>query len=200
MNTQNGPAIGESMLTSPLPTRQHFPAGAIPVDPRRTTTETAAEQRRDGNAIDNDCATITINIATYNIRDGRNSNIEAALRACEKMRIVHFGILIETKLSTDRYMRSAYGYTVFATKTTNTNQGGIAIIFSNTSRYFQVEAQQRHGPNVISCILVTGCLQYPIIGAYIPPGDTTTLSHISDAGRRFQGKPIILLGDINVDL
>jgi hypothetical protein len=142
MNTQNGPAIGESMLTSPLPTRKHFPAGAIPVEPRRTTTEPAAEQRRDGNAIDNDCATITINIATYNIRDGRNSNLEAALRACEQMRN-HFAVLTETKLSTDRYMRSAYDYTVFATKTITTNQGGIAIIFSNTSCYFQVEAQQR---------------------------------------------------------
>jgi hypothetical protein len=151
MNTQNAPAIGASMLMSPLPTNQHFPAGANTVDSRRTPTETAAEQQRDGNAIDNDCANITINVATYNIRDGRNSNLEAALRACEQMRI-HFAVLTETKLSTDRYTRSAYGYMVFATKTTTTNQGGIAIIFSNTSLYFQIESQQRHGPNVISCI------------------------------------------------
>jgi exonuclease III len=198
-------AINHSHLlpkaTQVVPMRQHFPASAIPVETRRTTTETTAEQRRDGNAIDNDCATIaTINIATYNIWDGRNSNLEAALRACKQMRI-HFAVLTETKLSTDRYTRSAYGYMVFGTKTTNTNQGGIAIIFSNTSHYFQVEAQQRHGPNVISCILVTGRFQqYPIIGAYIPPGNTTTISHISDSGRHFQGKPIILMGDVNVDL
>jgi hypothetical protein len=200
MNAQNGSAIGESMLTSPLPTNQHFPAGAILVEPRRIPTGTTAERRRDGNAIDNDCATITINIATYNIRDGRNSNLEAALRACEQMRI-HFAVLTETKLSTDRYTRSAYGYTVFATKTNHINQGGIAVIFTNNSLYFQVESQQRHGPNVISCILRTGHLQHPIIGAYIPPGDTTTLSYISDASQRFfQGQPIILMGDINVDL
>jgi exonuclease III len=200
MNTQNGPAIGESMLTSPSPTRQHPPAGAIPVEPRRIPTGATAEQRRDGNAIDNDCANITINIATYNIRDGQNSNLKAALRACEQMRI-HFAVLTETRLSTDRYTRSAYGgYTVFATKTTHTNQGGIAIIFTNNSLYFQVESQQRHGPNVISCILRTGRLQYPIIGAYIPPDDTTTLSYILDASQQFQGQPIILMGDINVDL
>jgi exonuclease III len=198
MNAQNGSAIGESMLTSPLPTNQHFPAGVIPVEPRRIPTGTTAERRRDGNAIDNDCATITINIATYNIRDGRNSNLEAALRACEQMRI-HFAVLTETKLSTDRYTRSAYGYTVFATKTNHINQGGIAVIFTNNSLYFQVKSQQRHGPNVISCILRTGRLQHPIIGAYIPPG-TTTLSYISDASQRFQGQPIILMGDINVDL
>jgi hypothetical protein len=102
MNTQNGSAIDESMSMSPLPTSQHFPAGANPVDPRSIPTGTTAEQRRDGNAIDNDCANITINIAAYNIRDGRNSNLEAALRACEQMWI-HFAVLTETKLSTDRY-------------------------------------------------------------------------------------------------
>jgi hypothetical protein len=39
-----------------------------------------------------------------------------------------------------------------------------------------------------------------MIGAYIPPQDTTTLHYISKASDRFAGQPIILLGDINVDL
>jgi hypothetical protein len=155
MNTQNGSPIDASTMASPFPMRQLFPAGASPVEPRRIPTETAEKQRRNGNAIDNDCTAITINIATYNIRDARNSNLKAALRACEEMRI-HLGILTETRLDTDRYTRSAYGYTVFATQTTHSNQGGIALIFTNNSLYFQVEAQQKHGPNVISCILVTG--------------------------------------------
>jgi hypothetical protein len=79
------------------------------------------------------------------------------------------------------------------------NQGGIALIFTN-SLYFQIESQQKHGPNVISFILVTGQQRYPMIGAYIPPNDTTTLHYISRANNRFAGQPIILLGDINVDL
>jgi hypothetical protein len=116
------------------------------------------------------------------------------------MRIVDFGILTETRLSTDRYTRSAYGYTVFATKTTHINQGGIALIFTNKSLYFQVKAQRKHGPNVISCIITTGKRRYPVIGAYIPPNDTTTLAFISEASNRFTGQPIILMGDINVDL
>jgi hypothetical protein len=91
---------------------------------------------------------------------------------------IDVGILTETRLSTDRYTRSAYGYTVFATKTTHINQGGIALIFTNDSLFFQVEAQRKHGPNVISCIISTGKRQYPVIGAYIPPGDTTTLAFI----------------------
>jgi hypothetical protein len=106
---------------------------------------------------------------------------------------------METRLGTDRYTRSASGYTEFATQTTHFNQGGIALIFTN-SLYFQIESQQKHGPNVISCILVTGKRQLPSIGVYIPPTDTTTLTYISEASKRFTGKPIILLGDINVDL
>jgi hypothetical protein len=38
-----------------------------------------------------------------------------------------------------------------------------------------------------------------MIGAHIPPHDTTTLHYISKASDRFAGEPIILLGDINVD-
>jgi hypothetical protein len=199
MNTQNESAIGDSTMSSPFPMRQLFRAGAPSVDTRTNPTETTGGRQQDGNAIDNDCTAITINIATYNIRDARNSNLEAALRACEKMKI-HLGVLTETRLCTERYTRSAYGYTVFASKTTHTNQGVIALIFTNNSLHFQVESQRKHGPNVVSCLLVIGNVQLPIIGAYIPPGDTTTLAYITDATRRFQSKPIILMGDINVDL
>jgi hypothetical protein len=112
---------------------------------------------------------------------------------------VSVGILTETRLSTDRYTRSAYGYTVFATQTTRVNQGGIALTFTNNSLYFQVESQRRHGPNVISFFITTGTRQYPVIGVYIPPGDTTTLAFISEAANRFEEQPSILIGNINVD-
>jgi hypothetical protein len=157
-----------SLLPSPLLTRQLFSAGAPTVESRSNPTGAMATNRRSGGAIDNDCTTTTINIATYNIRHGRNTNLEAALRACERMRI-DVGVLTETRLSTDRYAWSAYGYMVFATKTTHINQGGIALIFTNNSSYFQVESQKSHGPNVLSCILVTGKWQHRIIGVYIPP-------------------------------
>jgi hypothetical protein len=52
----------------------------------------------------------------------------------------------------------------------------------------------------VCCVLVTGKQRYPIIGAYIPPHDTTTLFYISKASERFAGQPVILVGDINVDL
>jgi hypothetical protein len=73
MNTQNGQAMAATMLLSPLPTRQLFSAGAQPVDARTEFTRAAEPGRQSGSVINNDCT--TINIATYNIRDGCNSNL-----------------------------------------------------------------------------------------------------------------------------
>jgi hypothetical protein len=176
------------MLPNPLHTRQLFSAGAQPVEARTYPTRAAAAGQQNGSAIDNNCT--TINVATYNIQDDQNSNLEAAPRACEKMRI-DVSVLTETKLSTNRYTRSAYGYTVYATKTTHINQGRITLIFTNNSLYFQIEAQQRHGLNIISCIIVTEKRQHPIIGAYIPPGDTTTLTYISEASNPILASKIL---------
>jgi hypothetical protein len=184
-------------LPSPLPTRQLFSVGAQPVEARTESTRAAEPGQQSGSAINVDCT--SINIATYNIRDSHNSILKAALRACERMRI-NIGVLTETRLSTDRYTHLAYGYTVLATQTTHVNQGGIALIFMYNFLYFQVKVQRKHGPDVVSCIITTGKLQYPLIGAYIPPGDTTTLTYIFEASNHFAGKPIILAGEINVDL
>jgi hypothetical protein len=112
MNPQNGRAMVATLLPSPLPTHQLFSAGVPTVEPHTFAMRTAEPaNRQSGDTIDNNCTTITI--STYNIRNGQNSNLEAALRACKQMRI-NIGILPETKLSTDCYTRSAYGYTVFA--------------------------------------------------------------------------------------
>jgi hypothetical protein len=113
---------------------------------------------------------------------------------------IDVSVLTETRLSTDCYTRSAYGYTVFATQTTHVNQGSITLIFTNNSLYFQVESQRKHGPNVISCVITTGTRHHPVIGVYIPPGDMKTLAFISEAANHFADQASILIGDINVDL
>jgi hypothetical protein len=161
-----------TMLPSPLPTRQLFSAGARSVDARTNPTRADVTGRQNGNAIDNDCTTININITstlhhtTYVMAEA--SNLKVARRACEKMWL-DVGILTGTTLSTDHYTRSAYGYTVvFATKTIHINQGRIALIFTNNSLYFQVKAQRKHGgPNVISFIIITGKRQFPAIGVIV---------------------------------
>ena len=57
-----------------------------------------------------------------------------------------------------------------------------------------------HGPNVISAVIVSGNSRYGIVGAYIPPADTTTLIHITTALGRFPNRKVILVGDLNLDL
>ena len=57
-----------------------------------------------------------------------------------------------------------------------------------------------HRPNVVSAVIVSGNLRFEIVGAYIPPADTTTLMHITTALARFPHWKVILVGDLNLDL
>ena len=71
-----------------------------------------------------------INIATYNIRSGRNGRLETALRAMEQMK-VDLGILTEAKLTDGIYTRCSHGYNVVATKAWVHWQGGVALFYKN---------------------------------------------------------------------
>jgi hypothetical protein len=85
MNPQNAWRMEATMLPSPLPMRQLFSAGAPSVESRTNPTGAAeTQQQRVSTEHNNNVCTI-IKLATYNIRDGHNSNLEAALRACEQM-------------------------------------------------------------------------------------------------------------------
>ena len=57
-----------------------------------------------------------------------------------------------------------------------------------------------HGPNVILVVIVSGNLWYGVVGAYVPPTDTTTSVHIATALARFPSRKVILVGDLNLDL
>ena len=57
-----------------------------------------------------------------------------------------------------------------------------------------------HGFNVISAVIVSGNSQYEIVGAYVPPSDTTILVHIAAALGRFPNQKVILVGGLNLDL
>jgi len=145
---------------------------------------------------------VPITFATYNIRNGRASRLEMALRAASQMQL-DFGILTETKLTDGIYTRSSAGYSVVATDAPSKHQGGIAL-FYRESEYWQVESIVKHGPNVISFELVSGSRRTPIVGGYIPPDDRTTLPHITAAITRFEHhrslNRLIIMGDLNVDL
>lgn len=90
-------------------------------------------------------------IASYNIHSAQGGNLESVLRALDPMN-VDFGLLLETKLSDDRYMKFSLGYRVFAMKAMNPFQGGVALVYHQSS-YWQIESERVHGPNVISFVL-----------------------------------------------
>ena len=122
-----------------------------------------------------------------------------ALRSMEQMN-VDLGIFTETKLTGGIYPRHGCGYNVTATEATSPHSGGIALFYRD-SDYWQVESIEKHGPNVISFVLVTGRKRIPVVGAYVPPSDTDTLGFIEQALDRFpgRGKPL-LMGDLNANL
>jgi len=140
--------------------------------------------------------------ATYNIRNGRNSRLEMALRAAREMSL-DFGLLTEAKMTDGIYTRSCEGYAVVATDATSPHQGGVAL-FYRESEFWQIESVVKHGPNVVSFELVTGWCRIPVVGGYIPPSDQSTLPHMIAAMDRFRthrsGKRMIVFGDFNVDL
>jgi hypothetical protein len=88
---------------------------------------------------------------------------------------------------------------VIATEASSVHQGEVALVFKD-SRYWQIESVRKHGPNVISCELVTGRRRVPIVGVYIPPNDLTTCAYLSRALGRFPKGNAVVLGDLNVNL
>lgn len=139
-------------------------------------------------------------VALYNIRSGAGNNLNQALRSMDQMHI-DFGLFTETKLNHDMYTKDCCGYTVFATKAKSTSQGGVAFFYRTESDRWSIEGLRVHGPNVISCTVVSGGRYWSLIGAYIAPSETdgATLRSIAAAVSSCS-HPLLFLGDINVDL
>ena len=52
----------------------------------------------------------------------------------------------------------------------------------------------------MSAVIVSGNSRYGVVGAYVPPADSTTSVHIAAALGRFPSRKVILVGDLNLDL
>ena len=144
--------------------------------------------------------TPSLRLATLNIVDARNNRLEAALRCLSQMNI-DIGFLTETKLSTNRHTKLSAGYRFVAT-TANGSKGGVGLAYRR-SKGWDLESIKPFGPNVVRATLVAGHKRWYVIGAYIPPSeeDGQTLDFISEAAAVSNPNwPIILLGDLNVDL
>jgi len=95
-----------------------------------------------------------LKLGTYNIRSGRQSRLQLACRAMA-MANMDIVVLTETKIDSDFWARSAYGYTISCTQALSPFQGGIALIHRQSSDW-HIESIRHHGPNVLSCLIVQG--------------------------------------------
>jgi exonuclease III len=141
-----------------------------------------------------------ITIDTYNIRSGRNSNLQIAGRAFRQNNL-DIIIVSKTKIDTLAYFQHIEGYRVITTKAPSAHQGGVALFYRDHPKQgWSIESVRTHGSNVLSCILHTGRTRYPIIGVYLAPSHLDDLPHIQHALQCFPREKVILLGDFNTNL
>ena len=96
---------------------------------------------------------VLIRFGTYNIRNGRDGGLKAALHGMSQANM-DLGIFQETKLTDEIYTCGLAGYSVVATDTPSQHCGRVAI-FHWPVAHFAVEAVQHFGPNVIGFQLAT---------------------------------------------
>ena len=142
---------------------------------------------------------VPIRFGTYNIRNRRNSGLEAALWGMSQANM-DLGILQETKLMDGIYTRGSAGYSVVAMDEPIRHRGGVEI-FHWPVPHFAVEAVQNSGPNLIGFQLATGEWRWYIVGCYLAPDDILTIESVVEALRE-QSKVLELLvaGDLNINL
>lgn len=141
----------------------------------------------------------TLKICTYNIISGRNSRIEQALR-CVRSMTIDIAVLTESKLQNDHTI-NCEGYEIVATTAKSKWQGGVALCYRK-SDVFHLEDTRIFGPNVIRTTIVSGRKKWRLVGVYIPPSEVNgeTIQLIQAAASISPNLPLILVGDLNVDL
>ncbi len=90
---------------------------------------------------------------------------------------------------------------MIASKATSPQQGGIALLWTAGHQDFEVEAVKITSSNMLTFQLITGEVQFFMIGAYIPPADTTGVDDLRAAWATCPStcKPL-LLGDLNINV
>ncbi len=141
----------------------------------------------------------TFSVTIWNIRSVRRAGLAVAAKGLRQMG-VGCAVLTETKLTDARYPTHVEGYHVIALKATNPQQGGISLLRTAEHQDFEVEAVKIISPNVLMFQLITGGVQFFMIGAYIPPTDTMGVDDLCAiwANCPTTCKPL-LLGDLNIN-
>ncbi len=123
----------------------------------------------------------TFSVATWNIRSGRGARLAAAAKGLSQMG-VGCAVLTETKLTDDRYPKFVQGYHAIASRAASPQQGGVALLWRESEALgFLVEGVNVVSPNILTFQLVTGGVRFYVMGAYIPPADTTGVVDLRSA-------------------
>jgi hypothetical protein len=83
---------------------------------------------------------------------------------------------------------------------TSPQQGGIALLWTAEHQHFEVKAVNIVSHNVLTIQLVTGGVQFFVMGAYILSADMTRVDDVCNAWAKCPAncKPL-LLGDLNTN-
>jgi hypothetical protein len=141
----------------------------------------------------------TFSVATWNIWSARGAGLAAAAKGPRQMGI-GCAVLTETKLTNDQYPKHVGGYHVIAPKAMSPQQGGIALLWTAEHWDFEVEAVKIASPNVLTFQLVTGGVNFFVLGGYIPPADTMGVDDLRAAWVNCPTNcKLLLLGDLNIN-
>ena len=101
-----------------------------------------------------------------NIHGGRGSRLAQAVQAIE---LGGFNLMVLTKMKTSMslYFRNRLGYGIIYSTAQPASaggaQGGVGLVSWGQVTVYSLELTRFQGPNVISCEVVTGTSQTPIV-------------------------------------
>ena len=112
-----------------------------------------------------------IAISTLNIRDGRGFSMAQAIWKVDH-RVFDVMLLTKMNISTTAYcwIRIGYNMTFLAARPSRTRgfQGSVGMVTREWPVRWGIESMCSHGPNVVSCKIVTGLTRTPLSEAYLP--------------------------------
>ena len=137
-----------------------------------------------------------LSLGTYNIRDGW---IFGLARAIWEVHLGRFGVmwLTETNITIKLYFHNHLVYDVvcypeFTTPTGGT-QRGAGLFFLERPQGWSVVPTRFHGPNMVSCEVISSSKRTPLVGAYLPPYTLEHLPNLYEALSHLQyQEPIVI--------
>ena len=109
-------------------------------------------------------------------------------------------VLMEVKITDNRYPKYASGYTIIPSKAMIHKQGEVALVWKDGHDSFEVEAARVVTPNLLTLQLVTGYKRFYVMGIYIPPNDTMGVDALWSAwGTCPVGCILLVMDNLNID-